>query len=279
MRRGEWPEIATVSGIECVGLVVEDPSGTLPMGTRVLALMGGMGRTRNGSYAEYVSVPGSNVVPVQTSLDWSELAALPESYATAWSALHVNLRLQRGETLLVRGATSALGQAAVTLGAARGATVFATTRREDRMPMLSLLGARAFLEDAGLRERIAEERPGGVDAVLDLIGNSGFAESVRMARMRSGRVCIAGFLGGAAPVTFDALSSLTPGVELSLFASFAYGAPAYPLSEIPFQQIVDDVASGRLQAKPAAVFQFERIADAHRLMESNEAGGKIVIVL
>src|SRR5438477_1587185 len=66
MRRGEWPEIARVSGIECVGVVADDPGGTLPTGSTVAALMGGLGRTRNGSYAEYVTAPASNVVPLET---------------------------------------------------------------------------------------------------------------------------------------------------------------------------------------------------------------------
>ena len=113
MRKGEWPEATTVSGIECAGTVAADPSGRLAEGMTVVALMGGMGRTRNGSYAEYVAAPEANVVPVRTSLGWADLAAIPESYATAWSALTGNLELMPGQSLLVRGAASALGQAAV----------------------------------------------------------------------------------------------------------------------------------------------------------------------
>src|SRR5215471_11179148 len=90
MRKGEWPEATPVSGIEAVGTVVTDPSGTLAEGTRVLTIMGGLGRTRNGSYAEYTVAPATNVVTVETSLDWADLAAIPESYATAWLALRGN---------------------------------------------------------------------------------------------------------------------------------------------------------------------------------------------
>src|SRR5437764_10461795 len=121
MRKGEWPESTPVSGIEAVGTVVEDPSGELAAGTSVATIMGGLGRTRNGSYAEYVTAPAKNVAAVETSLSWTDLAAIPESYATAWSALHGNLELRAGHTLVVRGATSALGQAAVNLGAGHGA--------------------------------------------------------------------------------------------------------------------------------------------------------------
>src|SRR6516225_12042030 len=108
MRKGEWPEATPVSGIEAVGTVMTDPSGALAEGTRVLTIMGGLGRTRNGSYAEYTVAPAANVATVETSLDWADLAAIPESYATAWLALHGNLELEAGQSLLVRGASSAL---------------------------------------------------------------------------------------------------------------------------------------------------------------------------
>src|SRR6266853_1655148 len=74
MRKGEWAEAATVSGIECVGLVTACPDGQFTVGEKVAALMGGMGRTINGSYAEYTRVPTSNVVPIESGLSWEELA-------------------------------------------------------------------------------------------------------------------------------------------------------------------------------------------------------------
>ena len=85
MRSGAMGEVAKVTGIECAGTVVADPSGRLTEGTAVVAILGGMGRTRNGSYAELVTVPASNVVEVSTSLPWTDLVALPEVYATAWA--------------------------------------------------------------------------------------------------------------------------------------------------------------------------------------------------
>jgi len=139
MRKGEWPEATPISGIEAVGTVATDPSGVLAVGTKVLAIMGGLGRTRNGSYAQYTAAPAANVAPVETSLDWADLAAIPESYATAWLALHGNLELKDGQSLLVRGATSALGQAAVNIASDLGARVIATTRREDRTGLLRSL--------------------------------------------------------------------------------------------------------------------------------------------
>ena len=95
MRSGAMGEVAQITGIECAGTVVADPSGRLAEGTAVVAILGGMGRTRNGSYAELVTVPASNVVPVTTSLPWTNLVALPEVYATAWPACARTLTCNR----------------------------------------------------------------------------------------------------------------------------------------------------------------------------------------
>ena len=149
MRSGAMGEVAQVTGIECAGTVVADPGGRLAEGTAVVAILGGMGRTRNGSYAELVTVPASNVVQVSTSLPWTDLVALPEVYATAWAGLRQNLDLQPGQTVLIRGATSALGQAAVNIAAEQGATVIATTRRPDRAALLERIGAKTVLIDDG----------------------------------------------------------------------------------------------------------------------------------
>jgi NADPH2:quinone reductase len=132
MRKGEWAEAATVSGIECVGVVRSCPGGELAVGTKVAAFMGGMGRTINGSYAEYTCPPVSNVVPIKTDLPWEEFAVIPESYATAWTCLNRNLEIKKGQTLVVRGATSALGRAALNIAADAGAHIIATTRKKGR---------------------------------------------------------------------------------------------------------------------------------------------------
>ena len=97
MRKGEWAEIADVSGIECVGIVKSCPGGEFAAGTKVAALMGGLGRTINGSYAEYTRAPVTNVAPIESGLPWAELAAIPETYATAWTCLFRNLEIASGQ--------------------------------------------------------------------------------------------------------------------------------------------------------------------------------------
>src|SRR5579872_5455755 len=138
-RKGLWGDVAKVSGIECVGLVKSDPGGHFLPGQKVAALMGGMGRTFHGSYAEYTRVPAANVVAIESGLSWADLAALPESYGTAWTCVNRNLALSAGQVLLVRGATSALGQAAVNIAAQAGARVIATARNPDRFRTLQAI--------------------------------------------------------------------------------------------------------------------------------------------
>jgi len=280
MRQGDWPEIDEISGIECVGRVKMDPDGKLAPGQKVAALMGGMGRTIHGSYAEYTNVPATNVVPLDTDLPWSELAAVPESYATAWACLHGNLELRPGQTLVIRGATSALGQAALNIAVHAGAHVIATTRNRDRFAKLEALGAKGVLEEGpGFVREVRQHHPEGVDAVLDLVGNSVVLDSLQAVRRR-GRVCEAGWLGGLAPIaSFNPMLQMPSGVHYSLFGSFVFGSSQFPLSEIPLQDIVDRVAAGVYKAQPVKVFPFSEIQEAHRLMESGRANGKIIVSL
>jgi NADPH:quinone reductase-like Zn-dependent oxidoreductase len=279
-RKGAWGDVAEITGIECVGVVRSDSDGRLAPGQKVMALVGGMGRGINGSYAELVRVPRTNVAAIETSLLWEDLAAIPESYATAWSSLIGVLALAKGETVAIRGATSALGQAAVNIAAQLGARVVATTRNAARAALLEGLGARdVLLESAELSRRVRERRPDGIDAVLDIVGNTTILDSLAMLR-RGGHACLVGFLGGGGPLTLEPVFQIPSGTHLSVFASaLVTGTPAFPLSEIPFQAIVDRVADGTYKAKPAQVFRFDQIQAAHRLMETNGAGGKLVVTL
>jgi NADPH:quinone reductase-like Zn-dependent oxidoreductase len=239
--------------------------------------MGGMGRTIGGSYAEVTQVPASNVARLESDLSWEILAALPETFATAWTCVFRNLDIRKGELLLVRGATSSLGQAAVKLAVAAGVRVVATTRGESRFDMLKAMGAEyAVVEGPELSPRL-EDR-GKFDAVLDLVGNSTFMDSLRIVH-RGGRVCLAGWLGGLDAIDdFNPLLQMASGVYLTFFGSFVFGTPEFPVSDVPFQQIADDIAKGVLDVKPTRVFSFEDIHEAHRVMESNQAGGKMVVL-
>jgi NADPH:quinone reductase len=278
MRRGEWAEAAEVSGIECVGVVDSCPGGEFPVGAKVAALMGGLGRTINGSYAQYTRVRTSNVALIESDLPWSVLAALPETYAVAWTCLFRNLDLQAGQTLVLRGATSSFGQAALKMAVAAGAHVIATARSSKRGSMLEELGAsRVEVERRDLAAHLPESKR--VDAVLDLVGNSTILDSLDMLR-RGGTACLAGWLGGLDPIgDFNPLLRMPSGVNWNFLGSFVFGNPGFPLSDVPLQDIAQQVADGKLDAKPSRVFSFDEIHEAHRVMESGEAGGKMVVVM
>ncbi|MBZ5509020.1 MAG: zinc-binding dehydrogenase [Acidobacteriia bacterium] len=278
MRKGTWGNVAKVSGIECVGVVSEDPSGRFLEGQKVTALMGGLGRTLNGSYAEFTCAPVSNVIPFTSSLDWEDLAAVPESYATAWTCLHENMHLQSGQTVFVRGGTSALGQATINIACnTPDITVIASTRRSERTDLLKQLGAaHVLIENPVLKDQMRKLYPDGIDSVLDLVGNSTLPDSLAMVR-KGGYVCNAGFLGGRDPLEFNPLMQMPSGVNLNFFGSFMYGTREFPLSSVPMQNIIDKVGSGVYKAKPTKVFEFKDITKAHELMEANGSCGKIVV--
>jgi NADPH:quinone reductase len=277
MRRGEWAEAAPVSGIECVGIVKSCPGGEFPVGAKVAALMGGLGRTINGSYAEYTRAPVSNVALIEADLPWAELAAIPETFATAWTCLFRNLEIRKGQLLVIRGATSSFGQAALKMAVNAGVRVVATTRNRDRFAGLQKLGAeRCEIEQRDLSKHIPESKQ--IDAVLDLVGNSVALDSLAMLR-RGGRSCLAGWLGGLDPILdFNPLLQMPSGVYLTFFGSFVFGTPGFPLSDVPLHEIAADAASGRLDVKPVRIFRFDEVREAHRVMEANEAHGKMVVV-
>src|SRR5258706_10621899 len=121
-----------VLGIEATGVVAAAPGGEFPVGQPVATMMGGLGRTFDGGYAEYTCVPASQVVAFRSELDWATHGAVPEMLQTAHGSLAVGLDAQPGQSLLIRGGTSSVGMAAALLAKDRGLTVLSTTRRPER---------------------------------------------------------------------------------------------------------------------------------------------------
>ena len=291
MRRGEWNLYNPISGLECVGIVESCPSRQYLEGKVVAGLMGGIGLIRPGSYGEYVNVPVSNVVRLETSLPWEQLAAIPETYCTAWSCLFTLLDLKASERLLIRGATSTIGQAAVHLAVDAGAYVTATTRQAHRFENLRQIGAQeVWIEEKGLDKKhnvepmtaawavdTGDGKEPRFDKTLNLIGNRVLLESISLTRP-GGRITQAGWLGGLDPVVdFNPMLQMDPGVHFSLFHSKVLGTKEFPLKAIPLQEIVRKVEQGKWDAKPARVFEYQNIRDAHRLADEGTIGGKIVV--
>lgn len=119
-----------IPGIECAGEIADASDTNFKIGDKVIALMGGMGRSFNGSYAEFALLPAHHVFKIESDLAWEELGAIPETYFTVWGSLFECLHLKAGESLLIRGATCALGYAAIQIAKTLGAKVIATTHKK-----------------------------------------------------------------------------------------------------------------------------------------------------
>ena len=177
-----------IPGIECVGEIADPSDSGLAVGQKVVALMGGMGRSFNGSYAEYALLPERIVFAVDSDLPWEVLGAVPETYFTAWGSLFECLRLTAEDTLLIRGATCALGYAATQIANALGCRVIATTHRESKLALIADADE-AVLDDGKLTGRIH-----GVTRALDLIGPRNLKDTLTAVE-KGGIVCQTGILG------------------------------------------------------------------------------------
>jgi NADPH:quinone reductase-like Zn-dependent oxidoreductase len=269
------PEVTfpRVPGIEATGVVAECPGGELAVGAQVVAMMGGMGRRFDGGYAEFTCVPVAQAIPIESPLPWTTIGALPEMLQTAHGSLTVGLDLRAGQTLLVRGGTSSVGLMATTLAKRRGATVLATTRSPAKAQAPRDAGAdHVVLDDGAIADAVRALVPGGVDAVLELVGTPTLRDSLAAARLH-GVVCVAGYLSNEWIVPgFYPTGFLPNGVRLA-----GYGGDASDLPQAVLQDALDAAAAGELAIPLAKTYALDEIATAHADMEANRFAGKLVV--
>jgi len=278
-RQGHSPSVRfpRVLGIECVG-IVDDAGGTdLHVGKTVAALMGEMGRAYDGGYAEYTLVPRDRVLAIRTTLPWDILAALPETYLTAWGSLVEAMEVGADQTLLIRGGTSSVGMAATSLAKHMGLRVIATTRDASKADALRENGADDVIIDKGrIADEVTRRVPHGVDCLLELVGTVTLLDSLRAVRP-GGVVCNTGILGNAWVMDrFEPLEDIPSTVKLTTYGSSTTSAAR---STAALQEIVDGVAAGRYRANLHRRFRFDEIVAAHRFMEENRGSGKLVVVV
>jgi NADPH:quinone reductase-like Zn-dependent oxidoreductase len=276
-RQGQSPSVRfpRVLGIECVGVVAES-AGTGPArGTAVAAIMGEMGREFDGGYAEYALLPDELLIPLDTSLDWATLAALPESYLTAYGSLEALGIGDTGGVLLVRGGTSSVGMAVLSLAKDYGLETIATTRNPDKAELLKGRGADHVVVDTGkITDGVLAIAPDGPEYVLDLVGANTAVDSLHLAAT-GGTVCVTGMLSGVWAIPgFEPVAMIPSGTKLTAFHSDDMEGAA---SAKILQRIVNGVANGIYHPNVDRVFALADIVEAHRYMEANRATGKVVV--
>ncbi|MBP1532821.1 MAG: zinc-binding dehydrogenase [Ruminococcus sp.] len=252
-----------VPGIECVGEIVDASDTHFTVGQKVIALMGGMGRSFNGSYAEYALLPAHHVFAIESDLTWERLAAVPETYFTAWGSLFECLQLKKEDTLLIRGATCALGYAAIQIAKAPGCKVIATTHRESKLPLIADADE-TMLDDGQLSGKIKATK------ALELVGAKSIRDTLRC-MVKGGIVCHTGLLGGVYTLDgFDPIKEIPNGVYLTGF-----------FSNYPTQQTVDEIFAflneHKLEPCFGKCFDFEHIKDACITLDFGKVNGKIVV--
>lgn len=275
-RKGLSPNVRfpRVLGIECVGEVVADPTGEYIPGQQVAALMGGMGRDFDGSYADYTVVPTSIIYPFRSTLSWAQLGAIPEMFQTVYGSLQLSLRIQPGETLLIRGGTSSVGLLAAQMAKKEGLTVLATTRNAGNKSLLLANGADyVLLDDGQVEEQVRAIFPAGIDKVLELVGAATLRDSLHCLKP-GGTGCMTGMLSETWSIPdFAPMEFIPATVHLTVYDSGQIRS-----SPDVFQQFIRSVEAGQVTLTSSQVFTLDTIVQAHELMERNRAGGKLVVL-
>lgn len=274
-RQGHSPNVIfpRIQGIECVGIVKEDPSHTYQPGQQVAAIMGGMGRGFDGSYAEYTLVPKEIVFPFTSTLPWKTLGAIPEMFQTVSGSLNEALEIKKGDVVLIRGGTSSIGMLACQLANYIGATVISTTRNEDKVSHLKANGAdHIIIDDGTVRDQVRKLYPNGVDKVLELIGTRTLKDSLKCIAPK-GIVCMTGILGNE--WTMEKFSPM--GDIPSLGKLTVYMGEAANLKKESLQEFIQIIEKGIIKLNIDKVFNLDQIVEAHEYMESNQAKGKLIV--
>ena len=269
-REGKSPSVQfpRILGIECVGEVAPSSTPALAVGQKVVSIMGEMGRAFDGSYAEYVLLPNEQIYPVHTDLDWKTLAAIPETYYTAFGSLQ-QLRIAPQDRVLVRGAGSGVGVAFAQLLKAQfpHVVLHGSTRNPAKATRLQAVGFDEVITEADGKIQTDQS----YDKILELVGPATLRDSFSHIN-EHGIVCNTGQLGNIWYVNnFDPIIELKNNSYLTAFYSGN-------VSQAKLDAMFDYIRQFNVKILIERVFTLEQVPEAHRFLQSADGFGKVVVV-
>jgi NADPH:quinone reductase len=237
------------------------------------------GLTNGGGYAQYCVIPAGQAMPIPAGLRMLEAAAIPETFFTVWANLFDMGHARRGEIVLIHGGTSGIGTTALMLCREFGIRTFATAGGSEKCAAIRELGGEPInYRQESFAEVVRAKTDGhGADVILDIMGGSYFADNLDTLA-RDGRLLILGFLGGpvAERVNLHAIMAKRAVVTGSAMRPRTTKEKA-AIAEALLTHVWPVLAQGRCVPIIHAVYPLERAADAHRMMETSEHIGKIVL--
>ncbi|XP_014518545.1 quinone oxidoreductase PIG3 [Vigna radiata var. radiata] len=263
-------------GLECSGTVLSIGKNVSKwkIGDQVCALLGG------GGYAEKVAVPAGQVLPIPPGVSLTDAASFPEVACTVWSTIFMTSRLSQGETLLIHGGSSGIGTFAIQIAKYRGARVFVTAGSEEKLAFCKSIGADVAInyKTEDFVERVKEETGGqGVDVILDCMGASYYQRNLDSLNL-DGRLFIIGLQGGVTTeVNLRPLLAKRLTVQAAGLRNRSLENKAAIISEVE-KNVWPAIAEGKVKPVVYKSYPLAEAADAHRLMESSEHIGKILLV-
>ena len=269
-REGKSPSVQfpRILGIECVGEVVQSSTPALAVGQKVVSIMGEMGRAFDGSYAEYVLLPNEQIYPVHTDLDWTTLAAIPETYYTAFGSLQ-QLRIAPQDRVLVRGAGSGVGIAFARLLKAQfpHVVLHGSTRNPAKATRLQAVGFDGVITEADGKIQTDQR----YDKILELVGPATLRDSFSHIN-EHGIVCNTGQLGNIWYVNdFDPIMELKNNSYLTAFYSGN-------VSQAKLDAMFDYIRQFNVKILIERMFTLEQVPEAHRFLQIADGFGKVVVV-
>ena len=269
-REGKSPSVQfpRILGIECVGEVAQSSTPALAVGQKVVSIMGEMGRAFDGSYAEYVLLPNEQIYPVHTDLDWTTLAAIPETYYTAFGSLQ-QLRIAPQDRVLVRGAGSGVGVAFAQLLKAQfpHVVLHGSTRNPAKATRLQAVGFDEVITEADGKIQTDQS----YDKILELVGPATLRDSFSHIN-EHGVVCNTGQLGNIWYVNnFDPIIELKNNSYLTAFYSGN-------VSQAKLDAMFDYIRQFNVKILIERVFALEQVPEAHRFLQSADGFGKVVVM-